>query len=253
MLFYQDFKDTFVCNTQPVSISSHDTPVVLSGFQRYFCMQYTTSVSSTTHISLLFYQDFKDTFVCNTQHISSMRHTTACCFIRISKILLYAIHNKDAFTTSLDNVVLSGFQRYFCMQYTTMRTFEIIALPLFYQDFKDTFVCNTQQRSSPRRTTTRCFIRISKILLYAIHNICKIRLLKHKVVLSGFQRYFCMQYTTFEYVKISDNMLFYQDFKDTFVCNTRHYNTSTERRNSCFIRISKILLYAIHNYKIFSK
>ena len=66
------------------------------------------------------------------------------CFIRISKILLYAIHNKRGVYYDVDE--------------------------LFYQDFKDTFVCNTQ--------------------LIASTDICII------VVLSGFQRYFCMQYTT---------------------------------------------------------
>ena len=66
-LFYQDFKDTFVCNTQ-LSITTHNaTLVVLSGFQRYFCMQYTTLDRDCTCTCTLFYQDFKDTFVCNTQ------------------------------------------------------------------------------------------------------------------------------------------------------------------------------------------
>ena len=67
MLFYQDFKDTFVCNTQHVTTTLQRYKVVLSGFQRYFCMQYTT-------FTLQVYKD---------------------------------------------QVVLSGFQRYFCMQYTT--------------------------------------------------------------------------------------------------------------------------------------
>ena len=83
-------------------------------------------------------------------------------------------------------IVLSRFQRYFCMQYTTVDDDFEVPSELFYQDFKDTFVCNTQRgvRPSPRIA----------------------------VVLSGFQRYFCMQYTT----------LF--DGQDTNEC--------------CFIRIS---------------
>ena len=44
-LFYQDFKDTFVCNTQRMTDEELDNLVVLSGFQRYFCMQYTTCAS----------------------------------------------------------------------------------------------------------------------------------------------------------------------------------------------------------------
>ena len=67
--------------------------VVLSGFQRYFCMQYTTELDKMEQAAKLFYQDFKDTFVCNTQP----------CFAALRIAV----------------VVLSGFQRYFCMQYTT--------------------------------------------------------------------------------------------------------------------------------------
>ena len=67
LLFYQDFKDTFVCNTQPEKVAYVRVEVVLSGFQRYFCMQYTTLLGHTLPSTLLFYQDFKDTFVCNTQ------------------------------------------------------------------------------------------------------------------------------------------------------------------------------------------
>ena len=143
----------------------------------------------------LCYQDFKDTFVCNTQLLLARLLTEQRCVIRISKILLYAIHNQWYYLSTQTRVVLSGFQRYFCMQYTTkydaliredscvIRISKILlyaihnCAPRFtlrsvlcYQDFKDTFVCNTQH-------DTRCCFRSN-------------------VVLSGFQRYFCMQYTT---------------------------------------------------------
>ena len=68
MLCYQDFKDTFVCNTQQWDEFISGGEVVLSGFQRYFCMQYTTHKHSNYNEDGLCYQDFKDTFVCNTQH-----------------------------------------------------------------------------------------------------------------------------------------------------------------------------------------
>ena len=148
--------------------------VVLSGFQRYFCMQYTTKGPFSGLAPKLFYQDFKDTFVCNTQLSNKVDFTQICCFIRISKILLYAIHN-----AMLPVVLL---------------------LLLFYQDFKDTFVCNTQLRAIEGVWNGSCFIRISKILLYAIHN-----------------RFLCVR---------RRGLLFYQDFKDTFVCNTQPSSTS---------------------------
>ena len=143
-LFYQDFKDTFVCNTQLICIYQNKCVVVLSGFQRYFCMQYTTPSCRISVWRMLFYQDFKDTFVCNTQHKFWKWQIVVCCFIRISKILLYAIHNFINEANYFSKVVLSGFQRYFCMQYTTSLT--------------------------RTRCIRCCFIRISKILLYAIHN-----------------------------------------------------------------------------------
>ena len=117
------------------------------------------------------------------------------CFIRISKILLYAIHNITHNISTNGYVVLSGFQRYFCMQYTTESIVYSAGEKLFYQDFKDTFVCNTQHVSSNVCWCSSCFIRISKILLYAIHN-----------GIGGI---------------MSAVSLFYQDFKDTFVCNTQ--------------------------------
>ena len=118
------------------------------------------------------------------------------CFIRISKILLYAIHNTELVPALILSVVLSGFQRYFCMQYTTTRFTTSCNPLLFYQDFKDTFVCNTQLPVKQYLQLFGCFIRISKILLYAIHNESEDGDQTEEVVLSGFQRYFCMQYTT---------------------------------------------------------
>ena len=41
-----------------------------------------------------------------------------------------------------------------------------------------------------------------------------------KVVLSGFQRYFCMQYTTRRRRWRSGRRLFYQDFNEQFVCKS---------------------------------
>ena len=175
LLCYQDFKDTFVCNTQHQRSSFSRSWVVLSGFQRYFCMQYTTLTNSISMSPLLCYQDFKDTFVCNTQQV-----TTPC---------------------KAHPVVLSGFQRYFCMQYTTYPYSLIRKYWLCYQDFKDTFVCNTQPTASASVSLP--------------------------VVLSGFQRYFCMQYTTADLVGGHPLALCYQDFKDTFVCNTQHRDDET--------------------------
>ena len=216
---------------------------MLSGFQRYFCMQYTTVGLEVGEEDGLCYQDFKDTFVCNTQqhhrcsnslrscviriskillyaiHNESNAHTmrTLCCVIRISKILLYAIHNQSILLISPQLVVLSGFQRYFCMQYTTIAALGIIATRLCYQDFKDTFVCNTQQCEKKMTDLLRCVIRISKILLYAIHNRSTMCNSRRSVVLSGFQRYFCMQYTTGATVGVVARVLCYQDFKDTLI------------------------------------
>ena len=82
-------------------------------------MQYTTTAAANIRQQELFYQDFKDTFVCNTQLTLNGYAQGSGCFIRISKILLYAIHNQKALYFGNRIVVLSGFQRYFCMQYTT--------------------------------------------------------------------------------------------------------------------------------------
>ena len=164
LLFYQDFKDTFVCNTQLRECVLCENNVVLSGFQRYFCMQYTT------------------------EHTRYGVHRR--CFIRISKILLYAIHN-------LTNLAVAD------------------AL-LFYQDFKDTFVCNTQQQLCVGWQVG--------------------------VVLSGFQRYFCMQYTTSLTNVLLHGWLFYQDFNEQFAAKvvknheiykfTRKYFDTSEKKTT---------------------
>ena len=159
-------------------------------------MQYTTKFNIKQNNHPLFYQDFKDTFVCNTQLATPRCRWLTGCFIRISKILLYAIHNSGTHSIYAEAVVLSGFQRYFCMQYTTTESATTKDDTLFYQDFKDTFVCNTQLNDKAFAEKRGCFIRISKILLYAIHNSTAYTNTTPTVVLSGFQRYFCMQYTT---------------------------------------------------------
>ena len=164
---YQDFKDTFVCNTQLVWLLNLITLVVLSGFQRYFCMQYTTRISTFWKGRALCYQDFKDTFVCNTQRWHWPPIWMLCCVIRISKILLYAIHNREW---------LKNLHAWLC-----------------YQDFKDTFVCNTQLHAMPAANYAGCVIRISKILLYAIHNAVWFDRRGAVVVLSGFQRTIWLQ------------------------------------------------------------
>ena len=73
-------------------------------------MQYTTLRLQMGWSVKLFYQDFKDTFGCNTQPDIRGTHSSACCFIRISKILLYAIHNSRLSLLAKGLVVLSGFQ-----------------------------------------------------------------------------------------------------------------------------------------------
>ena len=173
---------------------AHRQCVVLSGFKRYFCMQYTTRRLQPWHESPLFYQDFKDTFVCNTQRTKPCYYDTLRCFIMISKILLGAIHNLVRVLAKRLHVVLSWFQRYFCMQYTTLFKKMTPAAKLFYLDFKDTFVCNTQPS-------------------WRLAN-------SARVVLSGFQRYFWMQYTTSSSRSFHVERLFYQDVNEQFCCKS---------------------------------
>ena len=154
-------------------------------------MQYTTLIQVREIKEGLFYHDFKDTFVCNTQPSWRLANSARCCFIWISKIHLYAIHNSSAPSGLSALVVLSGFQRYFCMQYTTEFGANCMRQRLFYQDFKDTFVCNTQRGIWRFTTWMCCFIRISKILLYAIHNAVLPAAKIGVVVLSGFQWTIC--------------------------------------------------------------
>ena len=140
-------------------------------------MQYTTMDSMCFILLWLFYLDFKDTFVCNTQHILLALFHVASCFIKISKILLYAIHNSSVMVITILPVVLSGFQRYFCMQYITVVIEYLHDCWLCYQDFKDTFVCNTQLYSNVEILSADCVIRISMNNLSAkvqkTYEICK--------------------------------------------------------------------------------
>ena len=159
---YQDFKDTFVCNTQLNVTITSSARVVLSGFQRYFCMQYTTSILNSTLPPLLCYQDFKDTFVCNTQRIGLYIVLLFCCAIRISKILLYAIHNERMCRVGDSWVVLSGFQRYFCMQYTTWAGELVDTSTLCYQDFKERFDCKSTEKIRNMQIYTKFICIITK-------------------------------------------------------------------------------------------
>ena len=72
-------------------------------------MLYTTAADGFGSIAKLFYQDFKDTFVCYTQPKREKLNRGNCCFIRILKILLYAIHNPRNCAGLPEYVVLSGF------------------------------------------------------------------------------------------------------------------------------------------------
>ena len=56
--------------------------VVLSGFQRYFCMQYTTSEAEYKHLLKLFYQDVNEQFCCkSTETIGNMQiYTNIFCY-----------------------------------------------------------------------------------------------------------------------------------------------------------------------------
>ena len=47
-----------------------------------------------------------------------------------------------------------------------------------------------------------------------------------------------MQYTTKREILLNPTALFYQDFKDTFVCNTQLLVVVEVAHYSCFIRIS---------------
>lgn len=82
MLFYQDFNEQFEGHTQ-LQISSHGfISVVLSGFQRYFCMQYTTSEAEYKRLLKLFYQDVNEQFCCkSTEKIGNMQiYTNIFCY-----------------------------------------------------------------------------------------------------------------------------------------------------------------------------
>ena len=133
-------------------------PIVLSGFQRYFCMQYTTFSNIRMTFIMLFYQDFKDTFVCNTQPGRYVPLKAISCFIRISKILLYAIHNSASMQRPSACVVSSGFQRYFCMQYTTQMPGQKMLVELFYQDFNEQFCCKSTEKIGNMQIYEKYFV-----------------------------------------------------------------------------------------------
>ena len=84
-------------------------------------------------------------------------------------------------------VVLSGFQRYFCMQYTTIEYNFGDGVWLFYQDFNEQFEGYTQLLCIARKSLQRCFIRISMNNLKDIHNAQVESNFREMVVLSGFQ------------------------------------------------------------------
>ena len=69
---------------------------------------------------MLFYQDFNEQLEGYTQLSGGVYSTLGGCFIRISMNNSKDIHNWALGLRSMSQVVLSGFQRYFCMQYTTL-------------------------------------------------------------------------------------------------------------------------------------
>ena len=94
-------------------------------------MQYTTHISLRADIDELCCQDFRDTFVCNTQRLSPPAISLLRCFIMISKILLYAIHNIP-FASAIDK-------------------------KLCYQDFNEQFDCKSTQKIGNMQIYTNIF------------------------------------------------------------------------------------------------
>ena len=104
-------------------------PVVLSGFQRYFCMLYTTYIACSLPCCLLFYQDFKDTFVCNTQPHRLALSMLRGCFIRISKNNLLQKYKKHMKYANLyENILL--FQKTPPLHQLNLMTYTIRIIPL---------------------------------------------------------------------------------------------------------------------------
>ena len=81
-----------------------------------------------------------------------------CCFIWISKILLYAIHNLRCIHATKARVVLSGFQRYFWMQYTTVDGTATPSLSLFYQDVNEQFCCKSTEKIGNMQIYEKYFV-----------------------------------------------------------------------------------------------
>ena len=171
--------------------------VVLSGFQWTIWRIYTTIRIRINHKKRLFYQDFNEQFEGYTQHTFARFGERSCCFIRISMNNLKDIHNCQEQGTPCDLVVLSGFQWTIWRIYTTLAVGKEGDRALFYQDFNEQFEGYTQRSA---------IYRLSKL-----------------VVLSGFQWTIWRIYTTL--------------------------HAAVGHWSGCFIRISKILLYAIHNIR----
>ena len=221
-LFYQDFNEQFEGYTQLwvendfatvrcfIRISMNNLKdihncasflnstmrVVLSGFQWTIWRIYTTIHSMLVFFLQLFYQDFNEQFEGYTQRFYFCRSAILCCFIRISMNNLKDIHNSNRDCDTLSCVVLSGFQWTIWRIYTTYYCCVGTGEMLFYQDFNEQFEGYTQLVRFVHCSLHCCFIRISMNNLKDIHNCCARLRISSPVVLSGFQRYFCMQYTT---------------------------------------------------------
>ena len=110
-LFYQDFKDTFVCNTQHTCRALLVDFVVLSGCQWTIWRIYTTPLKSGANAVGLFYQDVNEQFEGYTQ--------------------------RTAANSSIKVVVLSGCQWTIWRIYTTLGSTIQRSRTLFYQDVNE--------------------------------------------------------------------------------------------------------------------
>lgn len=72
------------------------------------------------------------------------------------------IHNFDATADKHTDVVLSGFQRYFCMQYTTSEAEYKRLLKLFYQDVNEQFCCKSTEKIGNMQIYTNIFCYFNK-------------------------------------------------------------------------------------------
>ena len=194
-----------------------------------------------THVLLafwLFYQDFNEQFEGYTQRVGTRQRSVSCCFIRISMNNLKDIHNLHVKGVDISKVVLSGFQWTIWRIYTTSSIISTSWTMLFYQDFNEQFEGYTQLGFGRSCRALCCFIRISMNNLKDIHNFWVGFCAWLLVVLSGFQWTIWRIYTTSTQPQTSTRTLFYQDFKDTFVCNTQHQRQNISAFSSCFIKMS---------------